>query len=391
MTKKNDFLDEISGKELNFLIGSGAAYGAIPTLWINSIEKSFEKLLTSDDYEEKEKDVLYYIWFNLWISKTLVLERTDEYEELHREYDKFVRNIVQVLNSEGYDKPKRANIFTTNYDTFFELAFDEYAAKNRLTHFNDGSTGFLKKYISTEDFYINASHSGINYNFQRSIPVINLVKLHGSVTWIKAGELIEVSLENKMYQRIKELSDNIDKFLINTEFEKLSGSKKKKLLHDNMQEFMFSNNLELTEIKDLISNLPQELYDRLKQFKYKYNELSVVSPTKRKFSETVFEQHYYQMLRMLSFELEREHSVLIVFGFSFADEHIREIVRRSMVNPYLQIYVIAHSQQAENEIKELLGSETRVKYFPENRRKGDGNEIEGNFKFFNSLFEEEDK
>src|SRR5260221_9249952 len=44
--------------------------------------------------------------------------------------------------------------------------------------------------------------------------------------------------------------------------------------------------------------------------------------TKWKFHETVYEEHYYQMLRLLSYELEKPNAVLITFGFSFADEHI---------------------------------------------------------------------
>ncbi|WP_369944530.1 hypothetical protein [Xanthomonas medicagonis] len=69
-----------------------------------------------------------------------------------------------------------------------------------------------------------------------------------------------------------------------------------------------------------------------------------MNPTKWKFHETVFEEHYYQMLRMLSFELERENSVLITFGFSFADEHILNLVKRSLSNPQLMVFVTCFNE-----------------------------------------------
>ncbi|HDA9544971.1 TPA: hypothetical protein O5566_002752, partial [Listeria innocua] len=66
MTKEySNFLDEINGKNINFLIGSGASAGIIPTLWIDAFSRSFEELLTSKEYDEKQKIVLYYLWFIL--------------------------------------------------------------------------------------------------------------------------------------------------------------------------------------------------------------------------------------------------------------------------------------------------------------------------------------
>lgn len=70
-----------------------------------------------------------------------------------------------------------------------------------------------------------------------------------------------------------------------------------------------------------------------------YNQLPIVNPTKWKFHETVFEEHYYQMLRFLSYSLEEQNSVLISFAFSFADEHIRNLIKRSLSNHTLQIFI----------------------------------------------------
>lgn len=62
MTKEySNFLDEINGKNINFLIGSGASAGIIPTLWMDSFSKSFEELLTSNEYSKDQKLSLIHI------------------------------------------------------------------------------------------------------------------------------------------------------------------------------------------------------------------------------------------------------------------------------------------------------------------------------------------
>ena len=60
---------------------------------------------------------------------------------------------------------------------------------------------------------------------------------------------------------------------------------------------------------------------------------------KNKFKNTLYQEFYYQNLRQLSYELEKQNSILIVFGFSFADEHIAEIIKRACNNPTLNIYI----------------------------------------------------
>lgn len=94
----DQFLKDIQGKNVNFLIGSGASSGVIPTLWIKSLNKSFEELLTSDDYGEEQRSVLYFIWFELWIRKTKILEFDSE-DKTHVQYERFVNNLINFLRS----------------------------------------------------------------------------------------------------------------------------------------------------------------------------------------------------------------------------------------------------------------------------------------------------
>ncbi|MEQ1964894.1 hypothetical protein ABLB69_17365 [Xenorhabdus khoisanae] len=89
--------------------------------------------------------------------------------------------------------------------------------------------------------------------------------------------------------------------------------------------------------------------------------MPIVNPTKWKFHETVFEEAYYQILRHLSYELERPHSVLIAFGFSFADEHILSLVQRALSNPSLTMYVMCYSELTKDRMLEMFKEYLNVK------------------------------
>lgn len=379
----DQFLKDIQGKNVNFLIGSGASFGVIPTLWIKSLGKSFEELLTSDDYNEEQKKVLYFIWFELWISKTKILEFDDE-NETHIQYERFVNNLIDFLNNEGFDKPKRINIFTSNYDTLFEMIFDKVSKDNRLTYFNDGSRGFFKKYMSTENYHLKVSHSGMSDSFQREIPTINLLKIHGSVTWSNNNGVIEVSKENEIFD---ELSKSSKKIKVN--IQSFNAFDNGKLINPlEYEDTILNGQINEEELKLELATIYGKFNREIDDFFKLYQTLPVVNPTKQKFKDTVFQQHYYQLLRMLSFELEKPDSVLIVFGFSFADEHILEIVRRSIVNPKLKIYVIAFDDDAKSVIESRLGNlgGNIIEYLP-SKKLPDGSQVYGNFSYLNYLFD----
>lgn len=383
----DQFLKDIQGKNVNFLIGSGASFGVVPTLWVKSIEKSFEELLTSKNYDENQRKVLYFIWFELWIRKTKILD-FDESNEVHNQYKRFVQNLIDFLNNEGFDKPKRINIFTSNYDTLFEMIFDKLSKENRLTYFNDGSRGFFKKFISTENYHLKISHSGMSDSFQREIPSINLLKIHGSVTWSNANNEIEVNLENKTFKELCDLSDIIRNLITEFNDNNLFSEEEDLLDPKKYEETILFGDLTEEKLCEELSRIFEKFSKEVEAFYGLYKTFPVVNPTKEKFSDTVFQQHYYQLLRMLSFELEKPDSVLIVFGFSFADEHILEIVRRSIVNPKLKIYVVAYNEVAKKQIEKKLGNlgGNITEYLPSSSSP-DGNEVQGNFSYLNSLFD----
>jgi hypothetical protein len=84
----------------------------------------------------------------------------------------------------------------------------------------------------------------------------------------------------------------------------------------------------------------------------------MINPTKEKFSLTTIDYNFYEQLRMYSNALEKENSILFVTGFSFADEHIREITQRVLQsNPTLIMYVLCFSEKDKIDIEQNIFKE----------------------------------
>ena len=109
------------------------------------------------------------------------------------------------------------------------------------------------------------------------------------------------------------------------------------------------------------------------------SNFAIINPTNYKFEETIFQEHYYQTIRSFCYELEKENSILIVFGFSFADKHILEMFKRILNNPSLEVIVICYDENAKAEIEKKLGNNKNISYIPD----FSNNNVKGNFDFLN--------
>ena len=120
------------------------------------------------------------------------------------------------------------------------------------------------------------------------------------------------------------------------------------------KKIFLDRNLELTKaVGDSISNDSN--------FLGSYQKLRIVNPTKKKFEDTVLVEHYYDLLRTYSNELEKESTVLFVMGFSFADEHIRNMTEQvANSNPTLKIYIFSYSS-SKNDVYEGIKEEAKNK------------------------------
>lgn len=322
-------IEDVYDKNINFLIGSGASFGMLPTLALGIKDEdeqchTIETLSTLLEKENKDdlKTLLFMHYYNECIKPAMELDGDNigvKQQKVIDSYEELLLTILQTM-SRNHPSDRRCNIFTTNYDGCIEFTAEELLSSDKINFIlNDGARGFRKRYLHVRNFNSFSYQTGIFDQHKIDIPQINLIHLHGSVYWGKYGDEIIVDYVNK----------NKDKLLDEKLFIDLGEFSK--IVNDNTSKSADIYHLTIDEgIK--------------KEFWKGYNQLPIVNPTKWKFYETVFEEHYYQMLRYLSYELEKPNTVLITFGFSFADEHILHLVQRSLSNPSVQLYVCCFNE-----------------------------------------------
>ncbi|VVO50318.1 hypothetical protein PS838_00256 [Pseudomonas fluorescens] len=322
-------IGDIYDKDVNFLFGSGASFGLLPTLQLQlqngDGRYTLEELATKFEHDKDRRLIpLFMHYYNECIrpAEQLTIQTatvTDKGRKVIDNYRTFLSTVLEMVKRrKALDR--RCNVFTTNYDGCFPLVADELL-KEGNTDFvlNDGARGFTRRILQASNFGSFLCQAGVFGRYQSSIPQINLIHLHGSVYWSKMHGAIQVRYD---------LSDR--PALINADALAV------------LQQFsatLANPDATLADLRD-----PGFSDETLKDFWKKYEQAPIVNPTKWKFHETVYEEHYYQMLRLLSYELEKPNAVLVTFGFSFADEHILNLVMRSLSNPGLQVFVCCFSQ-----------------------------------------------
>lgn len=345
-------IEDIYDKNINFLIGSGASHGLFPTLDVeikgnDNTDQSIESLATYFDKSknDKAKALVLMHYFKTCIEPIInfdfeVLELiggTPTEEKVIENYTLFLKTILEIINKKKSNDLKTCNIFTTNYDVCMVYVADKLIKGGKSDFIiNDGARGFLSRYLSAKNYNTQTQFTGPFERYSSWISQINLIPLHGSVAWQKENDEIKVD-----YSKRKTLSEDILKTI--PKIDDFS-----KILNDNSKKV---SNLESVEI-----TISEE------KFLESYNKLPIVNPTKWKFHETVFEEHYYQMLRYLSYELEKPNTVLITFGFSFRDEHILNLIKRSLSNPTLQLFVSCFNEKEHNELKKKFDKFSNITF-----------------------------
>ena len=225
---------------------------------------------------------------------------------------------------------KEINLFTTNVDVFLERSLEEIGLE-----FNDGFNGRFKPRFSLSNFNKSRSKRSLHFDNVSEIPVFNLIKLHGSVTW---------HLED---DRTMTFSASLDKVASIATIEIPDGCLVK-----------VDKDAQFTDLAAAAKGLA--VTKEIATFIENYEDLLVVNPTKEKFKHTLLNQTYYELLRIFSNELEKDNTVLFVMGFSFADEHIREItLRAANSNPTLLVYVFAHTSASAASLRAQLGTDIK--------------------------------
>lgn len=288
---------------INFLLGSGASQPAISTA--GSIEAEIAELISAGKDEEAYAKMYAFLKTVYEPTNKLISDEDDQNNRATlRCYEDLLKSIEEILLVRRTTiLPRQATVFTTNYDLFIEKA----AAACPSTILNDGfsrpaSLGHRMKY-SSRNFFRATYNTGNLYEYKVEIPCINLIKLHGSLSWMK----------------------NKDDILLRVEAMKLLDDSES---HEEQMKFITA--------------------------------CAVVLPQAAKFCETLMDRTYYDLLRIYANSLDRENTVLIAFGFSFGDEHIRDIAMRALKNPTLRLMIFAFNAAVRDQFAQMFDQYSNV-------------------------------
>lgn len=276
----------IQSGHINLLIGSGCSLDYLTTLL--DIENRMNEEATK---AEAQKDYYKLIKKSKAVLDESLESDTDEKAKLTKtkqNYDSFLGFWANTISSRSlHIVNKQVNIFTTNFDMFMEDSCERLNIP-----YNDGFAGQINPTFSVANFNKIQRYKSLQFDNTSDIPLFNIIKLHGSVSWQEKEEKIVYS----------------NGFHIPDDLESKSGT----------------------------------------DFEEDYKKIAVINPNAEKHFETVLDTNYASMLRKFTLELEKENSVLILIGFSLADKHIKNLLYGVMKsNPTLVVVYFSYSQYDE--------------------------------------------
>jgi hypothetical protein len=317
---------------INLLVGSGLSNPYLATLGnienlltalsLKSIDEATNKLVKVSLYK-KFFDGVILNNIDILNNEAASIGILDNYKYLLKTFNSLLlKRKSTILN-------KQINIFTTNIDIFLEKALE-----NARLEYCDGFNGRFNPVYSLSNFNKSYFKKSLHYENSSEIPVFNLLKLHGSLTW---------KLEHTGC------------ICFSHDIEQVNTVKQKAISLGRIVEILDTDTIDDIIAKSIGIAYTVSHDDFLKE----YEKLFIVNPTKEKFKYTLLNQTYYELLRIFSNELEKTNSILFVMGFSFADEHVREIVMRvANSNPTLNIYIIAYDSNSKRDIENRLDLST---------------------------------
>ena len=241
----------------------------------------------------------------------------------------FASTVMRLVAERGTTTlPRRVNFFTTNYDPMIELSLEVLSVP-----FNDGFTGRVKPVFDPYSFSRLMCEQSLFMEYTSQVATANVLKAHGSLTWRRdaGGRIAYSSVDDTLDSCYRGFTNVVD----SSQVIEVGQLVKAECGKDGQ-----------TALHELARELPEKERKLLDGFVEKYDSaLCIVNPAKRKFEETVLEQSYYDLLRIYANELDRNNALLLVFGFSFADEHILELTKRAIrSNPKLIVIISCHTR-----------------------------------------------
>lgn len=318
----------------------------------NSIEKLVEASLKASFFKTAILPNRDYV-------KTNTSKTKENYESLCR------AAIKLVAEREASTLPKQVTFFVSNYDICMDVALDT----NRVPT-NSGYVGRFNPVVDLSDFGRRVTTSTLTLGYQSEIASANLVKIHGCASWKKNDQNIEFSndfeLIKEIEKMIKQIKKKIDDIRLSTGLKTSAEPQHMHHTGDPLLEVCDKLSDMIAAASKIVGgktddSVPHLLHKSVQELLDKFNELQIVWPTKQKFHDTVLDETYYAQLRRLTNQLEVHNSVLIVAGFSFADEHIRKLILRAAdTNPTLKVIILCYDEGSEEQIWENLKKESTV-------------------------------
>ena len=370
-----DFLSDLrktlESTNINFLLGAGCSMPAFRTL--GNLEELRVELEEKKDSLGENSDFIYRlikaeidrrffigsIYRNVEYVNDGKKDSEDDIQQTRAAYEDFCTEAIQtVANRESVDKPKQVTFFTSNYDLCMDLALDAAGIPT-----NSAYLGRFARRVTLQTFGNRVFSNGIGLGYRTEIPSANLVKIHGCASWRYDGKELTIDDSYQILEEIKELYDAISRFGEHQPTDSPNGSASIKANATDASTDMPANFETLRSQAEAIfertkkpGNSEENLVGKLNDLKEARKQLAVVFPNKGKFASTVLNETYYDQLRRLSNQLELPNTSLLVVGFSFADEHIRSLVKRAAkANPTLKVIIFCYSKDTTRTIAQCLG------------------------------------
>lgn len=150
---------DIYEKNLNFLLGSGASYGLLPTLALELKQGGTEEPHTVETLATKYEGIPdFQAHLFSWYVREVILPaaeynpdftifNTTEQDKAIENYRQFVETVLKILSKKSHKK--RVNIFTTNYDGMVAHTAEALLRLGSYDfHLNDGTDGFVKRTLN---------------------------------------------------------------------------------------------------------------------------------------------------------------------------------------------------------------------------------------------------
>jgi hypothetical protein len=271
----------IQSGHINLLIGSGCSSYYLSML--NDIE---QKMNDDATREAAQKDYYKIIKKSKAITDASRLSRpSNKLNNAKNNYDLFLGFWAEIISRRSlHIVNKQVNIFTTNFDMFIEDSCERIGIP-----YNDGFSGQINRVFNIANYNKIQKYKSLQFDNTSDIPVFNIFKMHGSVSWRAKNDKI-----------------------------------------------IYSDG----------SHIPDGLHHKTNdEFLQGYSKIAVVNPNAEKHFETVLDINYAAMLRKFTLELEKENSILLIFGFSMNDTHIRDLLYSVLKsNPTLIVLYFSYNQ-----------------------------------------------